>query len=314
MKNMIQKIIVLGSATVDLIFKGKIFDEREVKNRLSLALGGKYVVDEFYQYFGGGGANAAISLARQGFKVLLISKVGKDIFGKRIKDNLKKEKVRTNLLMNTATATQTSSILINSAGKRTIVNFRGDADLVDLTRKIKKKVKEANWFVIFSLAKLSKEKKLKFLRLAKQNGSKIFLSLHGTEYFKGFDYLRDYFRITDVMHMNAHECADIFGGNAENFDYHKVNFCKKLGVPLLVVSYDVKGSFAYTKDKIYHQPIIDTKKIVDTTGAGDAFASGFLGKYIKTNDIKASLEFATKNATSVIGHLGAQNGLLFDRR
>lgn len=309
-----EKIIILGSATVDLIFKGKIFDEREVKNRLSLALGGKYIVDEFYQYYGGGGANAAISLARQGFDVSLIAKTGKDVFGKKIRENLKREKVKKDLLMPTAEATQTSSILIDSDGDRTIVNYRGDADLIDLTRKIRKKMKKATWFVVFSMARLPKEKKLKFLRLAKENGSKIFLSLHGTEYFKGFEYLKDYFKLANVMHMNAHECADIFGGNAEDFDFHKTNFGKKVGIPLLVVSHDVKGSFAYTKDKIYYQPIIDTKKIVDTTGAGDAFASGFLGKFIKTNEIKTALEFATKNATSVIEHLGAQNGLLFDRR
>ena len=308
------KITILGSATVDLIFKGKIFDEREVKNRLSLALGGKYIVDEFYQYFGGGGANAAISLARQGFDVSLIAKVGKDVFGKRIRENLKREGIKKDLLMPTAKATQISAILVDSDGDRTIANYRGDADLIDLTKKIQKKIKKAAWFVIFSMAKLPKAKKLDFLRFAKQQGVKIFLSLHGTEYFKGFDYLKDYFKLADIVHMNAHECADIFGGNAEDFNYHKTNFGKKIGISLLVVSYDIKGSFAYTKEKIYHQPIIDTKKIADTTGAGDAFASGFLGKFIKTGDIKTSLKFATKNAASVIEHLGAQNGLLYNRR
>lgn len=308
-----EKILILGNATVDLLFKGKIFDEREVKNRLSLALGGKYVVDEFHQFFGGGGANAAVSLARQGFDVSLIAKIGKDVFGEKIKNNLEKEEIKTDLVMKTVMMTQISSILIDSTGHRTIINFRGDADLVDLTNKIKQKMKTADWFVIFSLAKLPKEKKLKFLRLAKEYSSRIFLSLHGVEYFKGFDYLKDYFKLADIMHMNAHECADIFGGNAPDFNYHQTNFGKKLGVPLLLVSYDIKGSFAYTKDKIYYQPIIDTKKIVDTTGAGDAFASSFLGKFIKTNDIKTSLEFATRNATSVIEHLGAQNDLLFDK-
>lgn len=308
-----EKILILGNATVDLIFKGKIFDEREIKDRLSLALGGKYVVDDFFQYFGGGGANAAISLARQGFDVSIIAKVGNDVFGHKIESNLQKENIKTKLLRKTATATQTSSILIDSAGNRTIINFRGDADLIDLTAEIKKELKNSPWFVIFSLAKLPKSRKLDFLRFAKDSGSKIFLSLHGTEYFKGFKYLNDYFQLTDIMHLNAHECADIFGGNADDFDYHRTNFAKKLKVPILVVSYDIKGSFAYTKEQIYYQPIIDTKKKVDTTGAGDAFASGFLGKYIKTADIQASLEFATKNATSVIEHYGAQNGLLFDK-
>lgn len=308
-----EKIVLLGSATIDLIFKSKLLDKREKSGRLSLALGGKYIADEFYQLFGGGGANAAVSLTKQGFKPMLISQVGKnDVFADLVLANLKNNQVSTTFVTKTASQTQLSSILLTSTGKRTIINYRSDADFILLTPPLENLMQKSDWLVIFSLAKMSKKEKLKFLKTAKKAGLKTLLSLHGSEYFKGLNYLKDYFQFADIVQMNAHECADIFGGNAPDFNFYKTNFAQKLTVPLLIVTYDVHGSFAYLKGEIYHQDIVKEKKRVDTTGAGDAFISGFLGKYIKTGKINEALYFGAKNATSVIEQLGAQNGLLED--
>lgn len=304
------KILVAGNSVVDLIFKGSIFEERKKKGRLSLALGGKYVPEEFYLVYGGGGANAAISLAKQGFDVCLWTHLGNDVFGRQVVKNLKKEKVKTKLIRFKAEQTPISSILITPKGERTIINYRSNADLLQINNAVLKEFKKRAWFALFSLAKLPKKDKIYFFRQAKKDNLKIFLSLHGLEYFKGYDYLREYFNYADILHLNAHELADIFGGNAPDFNFKKTNFSQKLGIPLLVVSYDVKGSFAYTADKIYHQPLVKAKKIVDTTGAGDAFAAGFLGEYIKTDSIERALLFAAKNASSVVQRLGSQNGLL----
>lgn len=304
------KILVTGSTVVDLVFKGKVFSERTKKGRLSLAFGGKYVPEDFFQLYGGGGTNCAISLSRQGFNTCLWSYVGPDSFGIESIKNLRKEKVKTNLVRKKAAKTPISSILLTPEGERTIINYRSNADMLELDRKVLKEFKKRDWFVLFSLAKLPKTHKLEFITKAKQNNMKIFLSLHGTEYFKGLKYLKDYFAKTDVMHLNAHELADIFGGDAPDFDFKKTNFAKKLNIPLLLVTHDLKGSFAYTKEKIYYQPIIKCPQVVDTTGAGDAWASGFLGEYLKTSSIAKAMKFAAKNSSSVIQKLGAHNGLV----
>lgn len=308
-----EKIIILGSATIDLIFKSKLLDKRKKKGRLSLALGGKYIADEFYQVFGGGGANAAVSLANQGFKPILLFQVGReDVFADLVLANLEKAGVETQFTNRTASKTQISSILLTETGERTIVNFRSDADLIKLSPKIKGQVQKGDWFVIFSMARMPKKDKLEFLKTAKNAALKTLLSLHGEEYLRGLDYLKDYFRLADIVQMNAHECADIFGGNAPDFNFHKINFARKLKVPLLIITYDIHGSFAYTPDKIYYQDIIKERKRVDTTGAGDAFVSGFLGKYIKIGKIPEALHFGTRNAASIIEHFGAQNFYLKD--
>lgn len=309
-KSNLPKLLVAGNTVVDLIFKGKVFEERKKKGRLSLAFGGKYVPDEFFQCYGGGGANAAISLAKQGFDVMLWSHLANDPFGHQIIRYLKNQKIKTNLIRFKAEQTPISSIILTPSGERTIINYRSDADLLTLNSEVLREMVKRNWFVLFSLAHCPKKDKLSFLRQAKKDGLKIFMSLHGIEYMKGFDYLKPYFALADIVHMNAHELADIFGGNAPDFNFSKTNFSQKLNLPLLVVTYDIKGSFAYTPLKIYYQPIITAKKIVDTTGAGDAFASGFLGEYLKTDSVAKALFFGAKNSSSVITKLGAQNGLI----
>jgi sugar/nucleoside kinase (ribokinase family) len=309
-KTNLPKILVTGSCVVDLIFKGKVFETRKKKDRLSLAWGGKYVPDEFHQCFGGGGANVSASLANQGFNVMLWTHVGNDTFGRQAVNNLKKQKVKTKLIKFKATHTPLSSILLSESGERTIINYRSDADQIQITNAVRREMKKRDWFFMSSLARCPKKDKLEFLRFAKKQGLKIFLSLHGSEYLKGHQYLKPYLNLCNALHLNAHEIADIFGGNAVDFNFKKTNFAQKLKLPLLVVSYDIHGNYAYTQDKIAYQPIIKEKVKVDTTGAGDAFSAGFLGEYLRSDSIEKALFFGTKNATSVIEHLGAQNGLL----
>lgn len=310
MKNNLAKVLVAGNCVVDLIFRGEIFAKRTKKGRLSLAFGGKYVPEEFFQFYGGGGANAAISLAYQGLDTMLWSHIGNDLFARQVLQNLKKAKVKTNLVKSKAKRTPISSILLTPQGERTIINYRSNADHLTLTNRVLREMNKRSWLVIFSLAHCPKKDKLRFLKEAKKRGLKVFLSLHGTEYLKGYEYLKPYFSLADIVQINAHELADIFGGNAPDFNFRKTNFSQKLKLPLLVVSYDVKGSFAYTQHKIYHQPMIKAKKVIDTTGAGDAFASGFLGEYLKTDNIQKALLFGAKNACSVIQQMGAQKGFL----
>lgn len=305
-----EKILVAGSSVVDLIFQGRIFSTRKKDNRLSLAFGGKYLAENFYQCFGGGGANCAVSLARLGYDVCLWSQIGNDAFGKQIFYNLKVNNVSTKLVKFKADKTPISCILLTYQGERTIITYRSNADILSLNNAVRKEMDYRDWFLLFSLAQLPQKEKLYILGEAKKRKMKIFLSLHGSEYAKGYDYLQPYLKIVDILHLNAHELADIFGAEASDLDFKKTNFCPKLGVPLLLITHDVNGSYCQTKEQIFYHPALKIKEIKDTTGAGDAFASGFLASYLKNNNIDLALAFATKNSASVISQLGAQNGLI----
>lgn len=305
------KILTVGSATLDLFFQADDFPEIKEGTRLSLAYGGKYVADSFDLAFGGGGANTAVSFARQGFDAYCWTKIANDWAGKHIMENFKKENVKTSLIETNSDRTSVSAILLGKERERTVVNFRGKNDKLEFDQKVKKVVTNTSWLFFANLSKASKENKLSWIQNIKKSGTKALITLSGDEYKQGIDYLDEYFKLADIFIVNAHELADIWKGDAPDLDLENINYAQKLGLDLLVVTYDVNGSWAYTKDKIYYQPIVKVEDIADTSGAGDAFGAGFLGEYIRSGDISQALEFAAQNASSVISYISTQKGLLY---
>ncbi len=302
------KIVCIGSATLDLFFQSNDLPETKDGMRLSLAYGGKYIAKKFAESVGGGGCNTAVSLARQGFEVFYWGRVGRDWPGNRVIKKLKKEGVKTSLIQK-GEQTTISTILLGKRGERTIVTFRAKNDYLDFNSQVKNAFKGIEFLYFANLPLCPQEERLKWLKFAKKHQIKTCVTLSGGEFKKGKKYVQDFIKLSDIFILNAHELADIWGGDAPDFDLKKINFAEKLKASILIVTHDVHGSFVYTQKRIYYQPIFKTK-IVDTTGAGDAYASGFLGEYIKTNDIQQAMKFGAKNASSVISYLTTQKGLL----
>lgn len=307
-----KKILVVGNATLDLIFQGSIFSERKQGDRLSLAYGGKYVVEKMFHSFGGGGANASVSLARQNLGVTLLARVAKDHFGDLIFKNLQDNGVKTDLIQKDLEDTPMSAILLDSDGQRTIINYRSDSDNLKYEDDLKNNLSEFGWLALFSLPRWPKQEKLKLLADAKSKGLKIFLSLHGDEYRKGYLWVKDYLQYCDILDLNIFEMASLLGKKESDLNPEKENYAKILNLPIVIVTHDKSGSYFYSQTEKFWQDPLEAKRI-DTTGAGDAFASGFLGKYIKTNDAKLAMDFAAHNAKAEIEVMGAQTGLLVDK-
>jgi sugar/nucleoside kinase (ribokinase family) len=82
-----------------------------------------------------------------------------------------------------------------------------------------------------------------------------------------------------------------------------------LGAKISIITADVFGVRAFDGKKFYFQPAPAVKKVVNTTGAGDAFAATFVAAQIRGLDITSSLKLASENAGSVLQQVGAQPGL-----
>ena len=70
------------------------------------------------------------------------------------------------------------------------------------------------------------------------------------------------------------------------------------------------GAIATNRKETYHVGLYEDVKVKDTTGAGDAFGSGFLARFASGHSFEESLIFASANSTSVITELGAKKGIL----
>lgn len=114
-------ILVVGMATVDFLFD---VDAMPVKAE-------KFIARDAQIVGGGGAANAACAIAKLGGNAMLAARVGEDIIGKIIVEELKQNSVDCSLLVSVDTARSSfSSVLLDTHGERQIVNYRG-CDLSD---------------------------------------------------------------------------------------------------------------------------------------------------------------------------------------
>jgi sugar/nucleoside kinase (ribokinase family) len=125
------------------------------------------------------------------------------------------------------------------------------------------------------------------------------------------DDIKNVLLITNVLLVNKEEGEEILG-----YPYGEKNVeeilreLQKLGPKIVIVTDGKNGSFAIDSEgKILTEEIIKTD-VVEKTGAGDAYSSGFISALIYNKSIAEAMLWGAKNSASVIGQVGAQAGLL----
>ena len=106
----------------------------------------------------------------------------------------------------------------------------------------------------------------------------------------------------DITFANEQEISSLI--NAKNFD-EIISFGKKIG-KILVITLGKNGSIAISKGEVTKCKSIKNLDILDLTGAGDLFASGFLHGYINKLTIKESLQKGTEMSSKIIQKIGAR--------
>ena len=113
----------------------------------------------------------------------------------------------------------------------------------------------------------------------------------------------------DVLLLNKYEAQKIVKGALLTELIAKL----KNYVPNVIITDGHQGAIATDGKEIYRIGIYEDVKIKDSTGAGDAFGSGFLAAYAAGKSFTDSLTFASANSTSVIQHIGSKDGILSQR-
>ena len=106
--------------------------------------------------------------------------------------------------------------------------------------------------------------------------------------------------------MNKEEAKILLGKNKIETNLKKMH---NLGIGIAVITDSFRGSHVFD-GSCYYFGKTNKVKIVETTGAGDAFASAFLSGIIKKNDLPFAIQLGTTQAESVIQYHGAKNKLL----
>jgi sugar/nucleoside kinase (ribokinase family) len=128
-------------------------------------------------------------------------------------------------------------------------------------------------------------------------------------YIENTEKLKRILREVNVVILNREEASYLTGvdyGNTRKI-FKKFD---ELIEGIAIMTDGRQGSWASDGRYIYRAGIFSEKKLVDRTGAGDAFGSGFVAGLMRKKDIHFALRLATANAASVVEHIGAQGGIL----
>lgn len=113
----------------------------------------------------------------------------------------------------------------------------------------------------------------------------------------------------DFAHLEQHlphiDVAFFGLSNHQQDLIQRISSYAATGDRLLVVTLGAAGSLAFGPGGAYQLAAIPVTSVVDTTGAGDAYAAGFLGRYMSDGRVPESMQAAAERAAETVQHIGA---------
>src|SRR3989338_2310310 len=302
-------IITIGSATRDVFLLSDEF--QLIKTPASatgvlecVPLGSKIEVDRIVHTTGGGATNAAVTFAQLGFRTAAMCRVGDDDAGGDVIHELRAYGVKTDLVQKVEDGqTAYSTLLTAMSGERSVLVYRGvsasfkDADIP--WRKL-----ESQWIYLTSLGgNVALAQKI----IAHAAGKKISVAWNPglREIAKGLSALRSTLTHVAILILNLEEATAL----AKTSNLKKICNTLSQSGKILVITDGENGAYVH-RDGLTLKANTTGKKSVSRTGAGDAFGSGFVAGFIRSDDLHQALAVGMLNAESVIQHVGAKLGIL----
>jgi len=302
-------IISIGAATKDVFLISKDF--KLIKsNKFStgvgecFAYGAKLELGDIYFDIGGGATNSAFTFANLGLKADICSRVGKDIYGLEILHTLAERGIGLEIATDRTHKTAYSTILVMPNGDRTILVYRGaSANFSD--KDINWSKLKTKWIYLSSVAG-STSLLNRLFSYVKANKVKISWNPGSDELKLGKQTLSRYMKDAYVFNVNKEEAEKLTGKKEIKDIFKELN---RLSPGYNIVTDGAKGAYLSDGMLIYHAPALD-HKVINTTGAGDAFGSGFTTGMLLKNDWDYALRLGILNSHGVVQKMGAKAGLL----
>lgn len=277
-----KKILGIGNALVDVLMR---IEKDDLLKEFNLPKGSMQLIDmgaaidienktkEISKEIAAGGsaANTINGLANLGVPCGYIGKIGNDLFGQLFKEDMEKKGVEAHLYPGTL-ETGRANTFITSDGERTFGTFLGSAVELSATDLSKEIFKAYDYLHIEGYLVFNHDLIERALQLAKEAGLKISLdmaSYNVVEANKDFldKMVREY---VDILFANEEEAKAFTGKEPEIAVNEIAEMCE-----ISVVKIGEKGSLIKSGGNSYTAGIIKAN-CIDTTGAGDLYAAGFL--------------------------------------
>ena len=238
----------------------------------------------------------------------MVGKVGLDIFGDGIIDNMKKYSIDVSHLQQTDVRTGAAQIMVDENGRNAIIVVTGASDLmsVDDVRAADTLIKEADALLV--QWEMPIQTSIAAMKIAKEAGTKIVFNPAPM----GNDLPDSIFGLCDIICLNETEIAELTGMSVES----RIQIAAAAevlmgkGASSVVVTLGEKGAFYTSQEATY---TIEPQKVnaVDSTGAGDCFCGSLgyflaLKKQLSGVDIREALQKANRIAAISVQRKGTQ--------
>lgn len=303
-------VITIGAATQDVFLTSEgfhVMHSPKLKRRCEcFPLGEKINVEHIDFETGGGATNAAATFRNLGFRVGVIAKVGEDTAGREVLKDLRQRRIQTGLIRTVkGGATGFSAILLTPHGDRTALVHRGVSASFGVSDIPWGKL-NVRWLFVTSLAGNLKLLSRLFA-VACARGIKIAFNPGMQELQCGLAKMRAHCRAAHMLFLNRSEAEALAGGERD-----PKRLCRRLHTHFqnaVIITDGSRGAYYYDHSQFI---IVRTRrvKVVNSTGAGDAFGAGFISGILRWRDPARALQLATLNAEGTIQHMGAKRGLL----
>ncbi len=309
-----KKVISIGNALVDILVK---LPTEDVINNLNYPKGSMQLIEideinritfstfgmDKFVVHGGSASNTAVGLARLGTKVGFVGKIGKDETGESFKKCLIENNVEPHLYLSEDHPSGRCHVLISPDSERTMCTYLGASSQLtaaDIDTNIFN-----GYDIVHIEGYLVQNYELieQIGKTAKECGLKLSIDLASFNVIEEhFNFLKDFVgKYVDILFANEEES---FAFTKTDAEHAVVELSKR--VETVIVKVGARGSYS-----VSHQgPIVyvpaNKVECVDSTGAGDLYAAGFLHAMANDYPIEKCAKIATLCAGSVIQALGAK--------
>lgn len=303
------RVLAIGAAVQDVFLQGSIFSPHNTVGGFmeQFVPGSKNDVEQVTFSTGGGASNAAVTFARHGFRSSFLGRIGRDVAGRAVMEALHRDGVATKeVSLDDKQSTGYSVLLLAPSGERTILTYRGASEIYNL-RARQLAAHKADWYYISSLAGDFASLTM-ILRYAHRHHIKVAINPGKDELRRSKDF-KALLPLITLLSVNKQEAQMLFSGDTS------LQLIRQAAtqVPLTIITDGPQGSVASDGQQVYHAGMYQNVPVIDRTGAGDAFSSGFTASLIDGQSMERALLFASANSTSVVEQIGAKAGILTKR-
>lgn len=295
-------IVIIGAAIIDILVRpasAAVFET------------GSYPAEDIRMSLGGDALNEAVILAKMGKKVRLETVIGDDHAGRfiieRCRENgimIKERQIRKDI------TTGINVVLVQENGERNLLtNPKGSLrtlTLNDIHMPFDGRAKILCFASIFVFPEIKTDQLVRIFSQAKKQGMTVCADMTKRKGNETLEDMAEAFTYIDYLMPNEEEACMLTG---EQDAGGAAGRLIEAGVKHVIIKCGKKGCLVKTKKETYLVPASEGVACVDTTGAGDSFAAGFLYGLSERWELRRCAEYANRCGARAVSVMGASEWL-----